>query len=159
MLHSTDENIATFLMTGFLRQYKNKGIEQLLSLYLMGYRYMRWQMSPCEETTRDVPTWLLPTKIQRSNPHSVIVDYIPWPRLRDHLCMSGEAEDLTRSVYFYFESIEFIWPSECPIFAQGEGGQMVLSPEFEAAVGSLEHWRIGLPWSGAFPHLLHLVEP
>ena len=41
MLHTMDENIATFLITGFLRQYKNKGIEQLLSFYLLGYRHMR----------------------------------------------------------------------------------------------------------------------
>ena len=41
MLHDMDENVATFLITGFLRQYKNKGIEQLLSFYLLGYRYMR----------------------------------------------------------------------------------------------------------------------
>ena len=41
LLHNMDENVATFLITGFLRQYKNKGIEQLLSFYLLGYRYMR----------------------------------------------------------------------------------------------------------------------
>lgn len=41
MLHSMDENIATFLITGFLRQYRNKGVEQLLSFYLLGYRHMR----------------------------------------------------------------------------------------------------------------------
>ena len=119
--------------------------------------HSQWQMSPCDETIRDVPAWMLPTEIQRSNPHSVIVDYVPWPRLRDHLCTSGD-EDLARSLYFYFESTKFIWPSERPIFVQGEGGQMTPSLEFERAVGSLEHWRIGSPWSEAFPHLLHLVE-
>jgi prolipoprotein diacylglyceryltransferase len=41
MLHTMDENIVTFLITGFLRQYKFKGIEQLLSFYLLGYRCMR----------------------------------------------------------------------------------------------------------------------
>lgn len=115
-------------------------------------------MCPCEETLRDVPAWMLPTEIQRSTPHSVIVDYVPWPRLRDYLCTSAD-EDLARSLYFYFESTDFVWPSECPVFAQGEGGQMALSPEFEMAVCNLEHWRIGSPWSEAFPHLLHLVEP
>lgn len=41
MLHDMEENVATFLITGFLRQYRNKGIAQLLSFYLLGYRYMR----------------------------------------------------------------------------------------------------------------------
>ena len=41
MLHDMEENVATFLITGFLRQYRNKGIAQLLGFYLLGYRYMR----------------------------------------------------------------------------------------------------------------------
>ena len=49
MLHTMDENIATFLITGFLRQYKNKGIEQLLSFYLLGYRYMRVSEGPQQD--------------------------------------------------------------------------------------------------------------
>lgn len=114
-------------------------------------------MNPCDETIRDVPAWLLPTEAQRSNPHPVIVDHIPWPRLRDHLCTSGD-ESLQRSIHFYFESMEFLWPPGSPIFVQGDGGQMALSPEFEVAVGTLEHWRIGPPWSDTFPHLMHLVE-
>ncbi|SPO03124.1 uncharacterized protein DNG_05806 [Cephalotrichum gorgonifer] len=158
MLHGMDENIATFLITGFLRQYRHKSIEQLLSFYLLGYRYMRWQMSPCDETLQDVPLWQLPTETQISTPHSVVVDYLPWPRLRDHLCTSGD-EDLGRSIFLYFESIEFIWPPERPIFAQDDGGQMVLSLEFELAIGNLENWRIGAPWSEAFPELMHLVRP
>lgn len=41
MLHSMDENPATFLITGFLRQFGHRSLEQLLGFYLMGYRYMR----------------------------------------------------------------------------------------------------------------------
>lgn len=41
MLHDMEENVATFLITGFLRQYRNKGIAQLLAFYMLGYRYMR----------------------------------------------------------------------------------------------------------------------
>lgn len=41
MLHNMEESVATFLITGFLRQYRNNGVEQLMSFYLLGYRYMR----------------------------------------------------------------------------------------------------------------------
>lgn len=115
-------------------------------------------MCPCEETIQDVPAWMLPTDIQKTTPHSVVVDYMPWPRLREHLCTSSD-EDLGRSVYFYFESMQFVWPSECPIFVQNDVGEMSISLEFELAVGSLENWRLGAPWSEAFPHLVHLAGP
>jgi hypothetical protein len=41
LLHSMEENIITFLITGFLRQYKVKTMAQLMGFYLLGYRYMR----------------------------------------------------------------------------------------------------------------------
>ncbi|KAL2113929.1 hypothetical protein VUR80DRAFT_1782 [Thermomyces stellatus] len=188
MLHDTEENVATFLITGFLRQYRNKGIEQLLGFYLLAYRYMRvsrvlprasrvgltfveaswgfrvadfirsiqWQMNPCDETIRDVPSWLLPTEVQKLNAHSVVVDYLPWPRLRDYLCISGD-EDLQRSLNLYLDSMQLNWPSGRPLFTQSEGGEMSISPEFEVAVCKLENWHMGAPWSETFPHLMDLV--
>lgn len=55
--------------------------------------------------------------------------------------------------------MQFLWPPGSPIFVQGDGGQMTLSSEFDTAVGTLGNWRIGPPWSDAFPHLMHLFEP
>ena len=115
-------------------------------------------MNQTEETMRDVPPWLLPTETQELNPHPVVVDYLPWPPLRDHLCTNGD-EELQRSLNLYLESMQFNWSSELPLFVQGDGGQMSISPEFELAVGNLENWHLGPPWSEAFPHLMHLIRP
>jgi hypothetical protein len=158
LLRTPEENVATLLITGFLQQYKSKSIEQLLGSYLLGYRYMRWRMFPCHETIRDVPTWLLPTEIQESHPHPLVVDYIAWPRMRDYLCTHG-SEDPRLSLTSYFESVELLWPASRPMFAQGEGGQVSLSPDFEAVVGDLASWRLGPPWSQELPHLMSLTTP
>lgn len=115
-------------------------------------------MNPNEDTIRDVPPWLLPTETQKLNPHSVVIDYIPWPRLRDYLCTSGD-ETARTSLNLYMESMQFNWKSETPLFVQAEGGQMSISPEFEVAVGTLENWSLGAPWSEAFPYLAHLCQP
>lgn len=115
-------------------------------------------MSPTEETIRDVPPWLLPTETQKLNPHPVVVDYIPWPALRDYLCVSKD-EESQRSLNIYLESMQFNWSSERALFFQDEQGQMSVSPEFELAVASLENWNLGPPWSEAFPHLVHLIRP
>lgn len=115
-------------------------------------------MNQCEETIQDVPSWLLPTETQKLNPHSVVVDYIPWPRLRDYLCITGD-EDPRRSLNLYLESMQFNWPPERALFTQGDGGQMTVSPEFEMAVCELQNWNLGPPWSEAFPHLMDLVRP
>jgi hypothetical protein len=99
----------------------------------------------------------MPTALQRAHPHPVVVDYIPWPALRDYLCLSGNG-DARHSINFYFESVEFDWPAGSPLFGQGKEGQIALSPEFEVAVMTLANWRLGPPWSEAFPDLAQLIS-
>lgn len=50
LLHRMDENLATLLITGCLRQYKLNSMEQLLSFYLLGYRYIRVGSQPHDAT-------------------------------------------------------------------------------------------------------------
>lgn len=188
MLHRSDENILTFFITGFLQQRKAQSIEQLLGFYLLGYRYMRvsgtptipeprntlpftprrstseltcksqWQMNPSADTIQDIPTWIIPTEAQKTHPHSVVVDFLAWPPLRDYICTSGDA-DVQQSILFYFDSIQFRWLPNQPLFAQSDSGQITISPEFEKAVFELENWSLGPPWSDTFPHLMHLTQP
>ena len=41
MLHNLDENPATYFITGLMRNFSHRSLEQLLGFYLIGYRYMR----------------------------------------------------------------------------------------------------------------------
>jgi hypothetical protein len=115
-------------------------------------------MNPCEETLQDIPKWLWPTSIQNSHPHPAVVDFLPWPSLRDYLCLNA-SEDPRHSISFYFDSMELVWPSNCPLFAQDEGGEISLSPAFETVIWSLENWRLGPPFTEAFPQLVSLFHP
>lgn len=114
-------------------------------------------MKPSPETLQDVPGWLRPTEIQQSHPHGVVVDYIPWPSLRDYLCSSDDT-DPRHSLHVYFESVRLLWPPQLPLIVRDLSVDLVLSPEFEAVAGRLESWAMGPPWTDAFPHLLHLVQ-
>ncbi|KAL2214506.1 hypothetical protein CC79DRAFT_1392357 [Sarocladium strictum] len=156
-------NSATFFITGFMKACPTKSVDQLLALYLIAYRYMRWLMKPSPDTLRDVPPWMLPTPIQQSHPHHpVVVDYLPWPSLRDYMCTTTSAGDTDmderHSLLFYLESTRFLWSPDVPLIVQSAEGVPELSPEFEVAVGKLENWTMGAPWSDAFPHLMHLVQ-
>lgn len=114
-------------------------------------------MKPGEDTLRDVPPWMMPTEIQQSHPHPVVVDYLPWPSLRNYLCMSGDI-DPRHSMRGYLESVRFLWSPEVPLMVQSATGEPILSPEFEVAASKLENWTMGPPWAEAFPHLMHLVR-
>lgn len=114
-------------------------------------------MKPDPSTQQDVPAWLLPTVAQNTLPHPVVVDYLPWPKLRDYLCLSGDP-DTRHSFDFYFESTRLKLPPNCLVFTKDDWGRVSVSPEFEAAASHLSNWVIGPPWSEAFPHLVRLTQ-
>lgn len=108
-------------------------------------------------TLKDVPPWLLPTEVQNTYPHPVSIDYIPWPDLRDFLCTNPRIKS-RHSVKMYLESLQLKWPPGSSLMTM-EGGQVCVSPEFEAIACDLNNWKLGPPWLDNFPRLISLVHP
>ncbi|KAF5011508.1 hypothetical protein FDECE_2380 [Fusarium decemcellulare] len=157
MLHSDGDNFITSLITPFLRDLKTGSMETLLGGYLYAYRLIRWQLNPCPSTLEDVPAWLLPTAAQVSNPHPVCIDFLPWPKLREHLCLT-QSTGSPHSVQLYWDSVRLCLPPGCEMLGRDDSGKISLSKEFEAAALDNKNWRMNSPWADVFPHLMHLVE-
>ncbi|KAL6409147.1 hypothetical protein AUP68_05517 [Ilyonectria robusta] len=145
-LHSHGDNVVVRFLTSFLKGFTMAGVETLFGVYFFAYRLMR-----------DVPAWLLPTKVQDTCPHPVSIDYIPWPDLRDFLCTHQRLES-GHSVKLYLESLRLRWPVGCPLLAVNGEGLVDVSPEFEAAVFDLGNWSLSPEWEDAFPRLVSLVH-
>ncbi|KAF5012863.1 hypothetical protein FDECE_1153 [Fusarium decemcellulare] len=157
-LHSYGDNAVTCFLTTFLKGFEMKSVETLFGIYFFAYRLMRWRLHPDPATLSDVPSWLLPTEVQNTYPHQVSIDYIPWPDLRDFLCTHQRIKS-RHSVKMYLESLRLKWPPGCPLLAVDNGGQVSVSPEFEAIACDLNNWELGPPWLDAFPRLVSLVHP
>ncbi|KAM5361884.1 hypothetical protein ACJZ2D_012829 [Fusarium nematophilum] len=159
MLHSEGDNFITALLTPFLRDLKTGKMETLLGGYLFAYRLIRWQLDPCPATLADVPAWLLPTSAQLSGSHPVCIDFLPWPKLREHLCLCQGDGSQVHSIQLYWESVQLVLPPGCGMFGRDDDGKMSISKEFEAAALDNRNWRMGSPWADVFPHLMNLIEP
>ncbi|KAM5345072.1 hypothetical protein ACJ41O_010934 [Fusarium nematophilum] len=157
-LHSYGDNVVTCFLTSFLKDFQLASVETLFGIYFFAYRLMRWRLHPDPMTLRDVPAWLLPTEVQNTFPHPVSIDYIPWPDLRDFLCTHQRLKS-RHSVKIYLESLRLKWPPGCPMLALDSGGQVSISPEFEAIACDLRNWDLGSPWADAFPRLASLIHP
>ncbi|KAF4989493.1 hypothetical protein FGRMN_9073, partial [Fusarium graminum] len=129
-LHSYGDNAVTCFLTSFLKGFEMASVETLFGVYFFAYRLMRWRLHPDPMTLKDVPPWLLPTEVQNTYPHPVSIDYIPWPDLRDFLCTNPRIKS-RHSVKMYLESLQLKWPPGCSLMTM-EGGQVCVSPEFEA---------------------------
>ncbi|KAM0346660.1 hypothetical protein ACHAPU_005372 [Fusarium lateritium] len=156
-LHSYGDNAVTCFLTSFLKGFEMASVETLFGVYFFAYRLMRWRLHPDPMTLKDVPPWLLPTEVQNTYPHPVSIDYIPWPDLRDFLCTNPRIKS-RHSVKMYLESLQLKWPPGCSLMTM-EGGQVCVSPEFEAIACDLNNWELGPPWLDAFPRLVSLVHP
>jgi hypothetical protein len=46
-----------------------------------------WRLSPTAEAYMKMDSWYRPTQIQLSIPHPSIIDWMPWPAMRDKLIL------------------------------------------------------------------------
>lgn len=118
---------------------------------------MQWRLYPNPESFNDVPDLIRPSRIQNSILHPVSIDYMPWPRLRDFLCLN-QNRDSRHSVDLYIRSIQLRWPADKQLLCRSPVGDIQLNPEFESIISDIRYWHLGPPWRDAFPSLRKYVE-
>lgn len=108
-----------------------------------------------EESFADLPGWLVPTTTQYTAPHPVSIDFIPWPGIRDYLCLNQD-QDYRQESKIYVESLYLSCPKTCPVFGLGpcRRGSVSVSDEFAGVASRLENWSLGSPFIETFPHLV-----
>ena len=90
-------------------------------------------------------------------PHPISVDLLPWPGLRNHLCVH-QTGDMRHSIQLYADSTWFAWPEDQGLVCTDASGNMALHPEFEARAGDAANWHIGSPFTDVFPHLIQYAN-
>lgn len=100
----------------------------------------------------DVPAIMRPTQAQITIPHPKCLDFLPFPALRNYLCLN-QHKDARHSVDLYLRSLRLVLPPGKTLMSKAERGSVTLNPEFEMMASDLRNWHIGPPWSDEFPHL------
>ncbi|KAL4974621.1 hypothetical protein BDW66DRAFT_139254 [Aspergillus desertorum] len=155
---STDNPVIQILGLVF-SQVRPANVRTLFACYVVMYRFLRWRLCPDEETQRDVPIWLYPTEIQKTVPHPVCIDFLPWPGLRDRLIHKAQQiQDPRHSVMMYMRSIHFRWPGDQEFIYTHENGELMPTPNFEAGLYAYENWQVSREWAATFPKLKKYVN-
>ncbi|KAH6685889.1 hypothetical protein F5X68DRAFT_241186 [Plectosphaerella plurivora] len=153
ILLSTEGNPVVFFASTILRQFVVSDIQTLLGIYLVAYRFLRWRLYPDATSLEGVPEWLRPTAVQEAHVHPLCIDYIPWPALRDYLCLNQD-HDRRHSVALYIRSLRLAWPSERPLLQTDlTNGGVILDPAFPDFATDILNWNMGSPWEDEFPQL------
>ncbi|KAF1729773.1 hypothetical protein CRV24_010315 [Beauveria bassiana] len=143
LLHHTDmSNPLAAILSSILRQYDMTHIDSLCG----------WRYYPSADSMADVPAIMRPTPAQMTISHPKSLDFIPFPALRNYLCLN-QNKDARHSVDLYLRSLRLVLPPGQSLLTKTERGCVELNPEFEMMASDVRNWDMGPPWSECFPHL------
>ncbi|OQE26729.1 hypothetical protein PENSTE_c005G04112 [Penicillium steckii] len=158
LLESDSNPISQFIGT-HIKRFGPAKLTDIAAVYLIIYRLLRWRLYPVQETYRDIPQWYLPTTLQLSQPHSLCVDFLAWPDLRDYLIASLDPIQQVSFNKMIGESITVDWSSDEEFLIRDEHGALALNPAFEEHIFEYSNWKIHRdPWGLKNSHLTHLVN-
>lgn len=100
---------------------------------------------------------MLPSEVQDTCTHPVSIDFLPWPSLREYLCLN-QNRDARHSVDLYLKSIELMWPADKRLLCRDTKGDFVLHEDWEDFVSDLSNWKLGEPFASTFPQLLRYTQ-
>ncbi|KAM3557347.1 hypothetical protein ARSEF4850_005115 [Beauveria asiatica] len=172
LLHHTDmSNPLAAIVSSILRQYDITHIDSLCGVFLLAYRLLRasipikctcggqplltclqWRYYPSVGSMADVPAIMRPTPAQITISHPKSLDFIPFPALRNYLCLN-QNKDARHSVDLYLRSLRLVLPPGQSLLTKTERGCVELNPEFEMMASDVRNWNMGPPWSEYFPQL------
>ncbi|KAM3501668.1 hypothetical protein MY10362_005367 [Beauveria mimosiformis] len=150
--HSDKSNPLAAIVSSILRQYDITHIDSLFGVFLLAYRLLRWRYYPSADSMADVPAIMRPTPAQITVSHPKSIDFIPFPALRNYLCLN-QNKDARHSVDLYLQSLRLVLPPGQSLLTKTERGCVELNPEFEMMASDVRNWNMGPPWSDHFPQL------
>ncbi|KAK5045468.1 hypothetical protein LTR84_009332 [Exophiala bonariae] len=116
---------------------------------LLVYRLMRWMICPSAETYASLLPYQRPTLVQRTIPHSVVVDLLHLPDLRDAVCR--RPRDFLSSAH----GISLNWPKPLnqAVEVHPTNGSLYLTEEFKLHGSDLNNWTYSTDFLLVFPEL------
>jgi hypothetical protein len=122
-----------------------------LAEIFMRVRIMRWLILPNEKTFAGIPSILKPTATQMRFPHSVAIDFLPIPTLRDILVQKPQDWHIPLSKCKYSCN----WDDSIgPAIITGPvTGRRHLSEQFEKHICDYQNWTVGKSILETWPDL------
>ena len=122
-----------------------------LAEVFMRVRFMRWLILPMEETFAGIPGILRPRTAQLRFPHSVAIDFLPIPRVRDSLVRKPQDWHLPLSRSKY--SCNWDGKLGPAIVTNSVTGRRTLSAQFEKHICIYQNWSVGESILDTWPEL------
>lgn len=133
--------------------------EQVAVLYVM-FLLMRWQIYSTQENYDRLPDWVKPQPSQLFTSHPAWIDYLPWPRMRDHLVANYQNYPFDNWFVPFTRTLRVNWPYEATdcLLSTGDADNLIINPVFERHLRNLDNWSLGPAFAETFPQLVETTS-
>ncbi|KAJ5762016.1 uncharacterized protein N7511_005398 [Penicillium nucicola] len=131
-----------------------------LSIGWLAYHATRWIVSPSPATYERLPVFLRPMKEQLQVPHPVVLDLMPWPKLRLNLMNRWNFYYKDRDELFgmFACCVKIRWPWGEDILERNEDNELVMKPQFYETFMSERGWGITPEFIARYPDLFAGID-
>lgn len=126
----------------------------------LAYHFSRWVISPSPETYGRLPAFLRPVQGQMAVPHPLVLDFLPWPRLRLNLIRRWHVYGKDRDGLFGFMAccVKLRWPWNETILERNEQNELCMKKAFYETFMSESGWGLTPEFIRRYPDLVEGMD-
>ncbi|KAJ6142842.1 hypothetical protein N7471_002295 [Penicillium samsonianum] len=126
----------------------------------LAYHYSRWVIAPSPETYGRLPAFLRPVQGQITVPHPLVLDFMPWPRLRLNLIRRWHLYSKHRDDLFGFMAccVKIRWPWNETILERNERNELCINKAFYEVFMSESGWGLTPEFIRRYPDLVEGMD-
>ncbi|KAJ5573517.1 uncharacterized protein N7459_007944 [Penicillium hispanicum] len=122
----------------------------------LAYHFARWILSPSPRTYEKLPAFLQPVQDQLRTRHPLVLDFIPWPKMRVNLIQRWHIYEPDRDGLFgmFWCCIKIRWPWGEKILERNEDNELAIKPAFYEIFMREEGWGLTPEFISRYPDLV-----
>ncbi|KAJ5951248.1 uncharacterized protein N7479_009661 [Penicillium vulpinum] len=158
-LYGTKTNpLADMIHTALVRR-PIRDPERLCTGWLT-YHFSRWIIAPSPETYGRLPVFLRPVQGQMTLPHPLVLDFLPWPRIRLNLIRRWHLYSKDRDALFGFMAccVKIRWPWNETILERDERNELCIKKAFYDMFMSESGWGLTPEFIRRYPDLVEGMD-
>ncbi|CAG7984817.1 unnamed protein product [Penicillium salamii] len=131
-----------------------------LALGLLMYHLSRWFLSPSPATYDRLALFQRPVQGQMESPHPLVLDFLPWPRMRLNLIRHWHVYSDNRDDLFgmFACCVKIRWPWGEDILERDDQNELRIKKNFCETFMKLEGWGLTPEFTAKYPDLVEGMD-
>jgi hypothetical protein len=159
ILYGTKENALADMIHTALQRRPARDPERL-GIGWLTYHITRWFLRPSPETYERLPTFLRPVQGQMEVEHPLVLDFIPWPRLRLNMIQRWHIYCNNADELFgmFAACIKIRWPWGEDILERDDKNELCIKKRFYDTFMNQSGWGLTSDFIRRYPDLVEGMD-